>query len=240
MGYDTEQHIDGRQDMSQNDPAAGFEMKHSGTKQLFEYWSDLRGGRVAPYKSEVTARGIGRTLASNTFILENLADGARRFRLAGSSLQDIFGLELRGMSAQAIMQQESRARLQSLMDECLAAPAVCVFICSAEMQGGTALPIEIVLAPLRSDFDQMNRILGAAHVLDDEHLNIKSTPRRCHITDAKTFAFTGPNIFEVDAPLPGFAEAASDFDFQRTGLSSIDGGARTGERRRGHLKIVKD
>lgn len=240
MGYDKGQFANGPSGMSHNEPDSGFEMKHSGTRQLFEYWSDLRGGRAAPYKSEVTARGIGRTLASNTFILENLADGARRFRLAGSGLYDLFGLELRGMSAQSIMQQDSRARMQSLMDECLAAPAVCVFTCNAEAQGGASLPIEIVLAPLRSDFDQMNRILGAAHVLGDEHTSVESAPRRCLITNAKTFAFTGPSRFEVNAPLPGFAEPAADFDFQRPGFSAIEGGARTGERRRGHLKVVKD
>lgn len=236
VGGDT----NGRSKMSHNDPVAGFEMKHSGTRQLFEYWSDLRGGRSAPYKSEVTARGIGRTLASNTFILENLADGARRFRLAGSRLHDIFGLELRGMSAQAIMQQESRSRMQSLMDDCLAAPTVCVFTCSAEIQGGDALPIEIILAPLRSDFDQMNRILGAAHVLGEENATVETSPRRCQIIKARTFSFTDSGRYEVSAPLPGFAEPAADFDFQRPELSAIEGGARTGERRRGHLKVVKD
>lgn len=240
MGYDVEGFINGRQNMSHNDPGAGFEMKHSGTQQLFEYWSDLRGGRSAPYKSEVTARGVGRTLASNTFILENLADGARRFRLAGSGLHDIFGLELRGMSAQAIMQQESRARLQSLMDDCLGAAKVCVFTCRAENLGRDALQLEVFLAPLRSDFDQMNRILGAAHVLDCQDVRIESAPRRCFITDANTFAFTDPNRVEVSAPMAGFAEPAAGFDFQRPGLSAIDGGARTGERRRGHLKVVKD
>ncbi len=240
MGYDTVTFINGRQDMSHNEAETGFEMKHSGTRQLFEYWSDLRGGRAAPYKSEVTARGIGRTLASNTFILENLADGAKRFRLAGSGLHDIFGLELRGMSAQAIMQQESRTRMQSLMNDCLAAPAVCLFTCKAEAQGGATLSLEIILAPLRSDFDQMNRILGSAHVLGDEKSFVETAPRRCLIMDANTFAFTGASRFEVSAPLPGFAEPATDFDFQRASFSAIEGGARTGEPRRGHLKIVKD
>lgn len=226
--------------MSHNEPETSFEMKHSGTRQLFEYWSDLRGGRAAPYKSEVTARGVGRILASNTFILENLADGARRFRLAGSGLHDIFGLELRGMSALAIIQQESRARMQSLMDDCLAAPAICVLTCRAELLGGDALTLEIFLAPLRSDFGQMNRILGAAHVMDGAQTPIECAPRRCSITDAKTLAFSGPATPETYAPLPGFAEPAQDFDFQRPGLSAIEGGARTGEPRRGHLKVVKE
>lgn len=240
MGYNLEGLKYGRPKMSQDGAEAGFEMKHPGTRQLFEYWSDLRGGRSAPYKSEVTARGVGRTLASNTFVLENLVDGARRFRLAGSGLFDIFGHELRGMSADAIMAQEGRARLKSLLDDCLAAPAVCIVHCDAQTGGAKALPVEILLTPLRSDFDQMNRILGAVHVLDQADARIDPAPRICVITSARTFDFTGGNRFDVDAPPPGFAETGTYFDFQRRGLSAIEGGARTGAPRRGHLKVVKD
>ena len=45
---------------------------------------------------------------------------------------------------------------------------------------------------------------------------------------------------EVDGPLPSFAEDETPFDFDRTELTSIDGGAQLGERRRGHLRVVKD
>ncbi len=240
MSYNQEDSKFRRLNMSHNDPGVGFEMTHSGTRQLFKYWGALRGGRSAPYKSEVTARGIGRTLASNTFILENLTDGARRFRLAGSGLHDIFGMELRGMSANTIVEQNGHARLKSLLDDCLTTPTVCVLHCQAKAGDGEALPVEILLAPLRSDFDQMNRVLGSAHVLDREARKIGPAPRKCAIISANTLDFAGSGQFDVDAPLPGFAEAGAGFDFERPGLSAIEGGVRTGEPRRGHLKVVKD
>ena len=240
MGYNIIDFPSRRRSMSQNGSEIGFEMKHSGTQRLFEYWSDLRGGRSAPYKSEVTARGIGRTLASNTFVLENLPDGARRFRLAGSALHDLFGHELRGMSANAIVEQDQQARLRSLLDDCLAAPAVCVLQCEAHFGSSDAIKVEILLAPLRSDFDQMNRVLGAAHVLNDSIYDVAPAPRKCRITSARTLDFAGPNQFDADAPLPGFADPVSSFDFESHSLSAIEGGAKTGEPRRGHLKVVKD
>ena len=226
--------------MSQNDPEISFEMKHAGTRKLFEYWSDLRGGRTAPYKSEVTVQGIGRTLASSTFVLEKLADGTRRFRLAGSGLYDVFGLELRGMSAHTMVELDGRERLDSLLDHCLSGPSVCVIDCQAQAPEGAELSIEILLAPLRSDFDQLSRILGAVNVLDQEDTRVEAAPRKCRILSAKTFDVTRPSRFDVDAPMPGFADTGTTFDFEGPDLSAIEGGAKTGRPRRGHLKVVKE
>lgn len=227
--------------MSQNDAEAGFELRHAGSRRLFEYWSDLRGGRAAPYKSEVTARGVGRALAGNTFILERLSDGAMRFRLAGSRLFDVFGLEVRGMSALSIMDGDSRTRFRSLVEECLAGPAVGAMTCIANTPDGEEITLEIILAPLRSDFDQMNRVLGGVHVLDQEQDEIETAPRRCRITAAHTLSFEdGERGFEIDGPVAGFAEEQAPFEMDRPALKPIEGGAPSGERRRGHLKLVED
>jgi len=226
--------------MSQNDPEISFEMKHAGTRKLFEYWSNLRGGRTAPYKSEVTAQAIGPTLASNTFVLENLADDTRRFRLAGSRLYDIFGLELRGMSAHAMVEWDGRERMDSLLGYCLSAPAVCVIDCQAQTSDDEYLSIEILLAPLRSDFDRLSRVLGSVNVLGQEGTRVGVAPRKCRILSAKAFDFSRPSRFDVDAPMPGFADTGTTFDFEGPDLSAIEGGAKTGRPRRGHLKVVKE
>lgn len=240
MGYKIDDTFNGRRNMSQNGSETGFEMRHPGTRRLFEYWSDLRGGRTAPYKSEVTARGIGRTLASNTFVLENLPDGARRFRLAGSALHDIFGHEMRGMSANAMVAPDEQPRLKSLLDECLGQPTVCVLNCQAIAPDGDVAPVEILFAPLRSDFNQMNRVLGAVHLMSDGEQLTRPLPRKCRILSARTLDFAGSRGFDVDAPMAGFADERATFDFERPGLSAIEGGAKTGAPRRGHLKVVKD
>ena len=241
MNYNGRRFKNGLSNMPHNESEFGFDVEHSGTRQLIEYWSGLRGGRSAPFKSEVTARGIGRHLASNTFILESLGHGVHRFRLAGSFLHDIFGLELRGMSALSIMQKDSRSRYQSLIEECLSAPAIGVILCKATTPNGTESNLEIALTPLRNDFDQLNRILGSVHEVPAEtDQPMQTSPRQCRILNARTFVATGPNQFQVSAPMPGFGEPGSGFDFERPGLSTIEGGAQTGERRRGHLKVVKE
>lgn len=240
MGYDTGRFDGGWRNMSQNETEISFEMKHSGSRQLYEYWSDLRGGRPTPYRSEVSARGIGRSLTSNTFILETLGEGVRRFRLAGTSLYNIFGLELRGMNALSIMDRKNHARLSSILDECLAAPSVCVLTCQATAPKGEKLSLEIFIAPLRSDFDQMNRMLGTAHILDEQDATIPPAPRKCIIVRAKTFSLNGVSEPKTSKALSGFAESAAKFDFKQPVLTQIEGGAKTGLPRRGHLKVVKD
>ena len=144
------------------------------------------------------------------------------------------------MSALSIIDGPDRARFQALVEDCLAGPNVGVMECIATTPEGSELRIEIILAPLRSDFDQMNRLLGAVHALDIADGEVFTAPRRCRIAAARTFDFHGLAGFKVDSPLPGFAEEAEPFDFERPELQTIEGGAQRGERRRGHLKLVKD
>lgn len=232
----------GRHTMTQNDTVNGLELKHPGSRQLFEYWSDLRAGRPAPYKAEVTAQGIGRTLASNTFILENLGDGNLRFRLAGSRLYDIFGLEVRGMSALSIMNDASRARFRTLIADAM--DSACVGVChlSAVTPDGKSTALEMIFAPLRSDFDQMNRMLGAVHVLDEAEEELVRAPRRCDILASSSLSFRSET--EHEGALPGFADKPTGFIHDAPPpLQAIDGRATSdakSPRRRGHLKIVED
>lgn len=244
MSYIEDEDDKHRRRMTQNDTVNGFELKHPGSRALFEYWSDLRAGRAAPYKAEVTAQGIGRTLASNTFILENLGDGNLRFRLAGTRLYDIFGLEVRGMSALAIMNDASRTRFRALIADAMQSVRVGVCRAAAATPQGERIMLEMIFAPLRSDFDQMNRMLGAVHVLDVEDEDLIRAPRRCDILASSSLSF-GVGAPAHEGPLPGFADRPTGFTHDAPPpLKSIDGGAdpktETSPPRRGHLKVVDD
>ena len=50
--------------------------------ELRSYWDGLRQGRAVPMRTDVQPAGIGRGL-DFAFILERIAPGAARFRLAG-------------------------------------------------------------------------------------------------------------------------------------------------------------
>lgn len=243
MGYDETGSGKGGMTMSQFGSSGSLELRHVRSRQLFEYWTSLRAGRTAPYKSEVTAQGLGRTLAGNVFIMEKMGDGALRYRLSGSRLYDYFGLELRGMSGPTIMETTSRMQFRGLVDDCLSGPELGVVWGAADVDGAERIDFELMLLPLRSDFDQLNRLLGCVFALDRHDADMTMAARRCRIERATTYAFDSETITEATHPLPGFAEPAATFIHDRQpGLTAIDGGAKTPktERRRGHLKLVKD
>lgn len=217
----------------------GFDMKHTGSRALHSYWEGLRAGRSAPYKAEVTASGLGRGLAPYVFMLESLGSGAFRFRVSGSALYDIFGLELRGMGAEAVMAGESRQRFVSLAEKTLSSGTAAV--ARGTTSGGAALDFELLLLPLRSDFGQMDRVLGAFHVFNEAALQQQGEiSRRCRIRETALIGVE-TKVIRGAAPLPGFAEPAGAFRHDRAALKSVTGGAtQPKERRRDHLRVVKD
>lgn len=68
----------------------------SALNQVESYWEALRGTRMMPKRSEIDPRGIESAL-EYTFILERIAPGMARLRIAGSHLSDLMGMEVRGM-----------------------------------------------------------------------------------------------------------------------------------------------
>ena len=230
--------------MTQPTSAVSARMKHPGTRRLFEYWTELTGARPAPYRSEVTAQGLGRGFATYAFVLENLGEGNIRFRVAGSGLRDIFGLELRGMSALSIFREEDRPRFRALVEAALERPCVGLAECLAATPAGNPRDVELILAPLRSDFDEMNRVLGGFHVIGDPIS--EPTLRRCVIESACTLRLER-DAEEIDGPLAGFADEEAAFAGRgEPRLKAIDGGRRWSagsagsERRGGHLRVVTE
>lgn len=224
--------------MAQSTDAASARMKHAGTRRLFEYWTDLTGARPAPYRSEVTATGLGRDVAASTFVLENLGAGNIRFRVAGSSLRDLFGLDPRGMSALSIFSAPDKPKFRALAEAVLTRPCVGLATCAAVSPEGEEVEIEALIAPLRSDFNEMDRLLGAFHVVGAPP--VAPTLRRCRIISAHTLRLEMERPAEVDGPLPGFAEAAEAFS-GRPQLTTIEGGGGgEAEPRRGHLRVVTE
>lgn len=240
-------------------------MKHENTRTLFQYWDDLRAGRIAPYRSEVDPRAIA-PLLDSTFILEHLRDGATRFRLAGTKFCDSFGMELRGMSALALWQGDCRTRMRSLLNRLVEEPCIGHVACAVETRGGLMFESEFLFLPLRGDTGELNRILGCCYhigpnaraVVDQQILHhwiddIVARPIQTEVVDAP------PTERPRPAPERAFMQKTiSDLERQvreevsKRGprLQSIEGGVRGGlapgvdqsridQRARGHLRVVK-
>lgn len=151
------------------------------------YWNTIRGNRLVPSRCEIDPRGLDGVLG-HAFILERITGGLARFRIAGSHLSDLTGLELRQMPISALFLPGSRDILSEALTAVFDEPAqVRMTISSPGSFGRDALTGELTLLPLRSDLGDVDRVLGGI-VLDGR---IGRTPRRMEILSQSRKSLTG-------------------------------------------------
>lgn len=92
-------------------------------QELEAYWRELRGARRLPVRTEVEPARIDAIL-HNCFILEHVAPGIARIRVAGQALAAVTGHDLRGMPLSAIFDVPSRVALQDWLGRVFQSPAV--------------------------------------------------------------------------------------------------------------------
>ncbi len=148
------------------------------------YWEGLRDGRPMPARAEVDPRGIADVL-QYAFVLESVAPGVARYRLAGMHLNDLMAMDVRGMPITAMFLPEARRELQKVIERVLDSPAV-VRLTLGSDTGLTRPPLDgqMMLLPLRDAHGQVTRILGALETRG----RIGRGPRRFMIRDIETKA----------------------------------------------------
>ncbi|WP_316014200.1 PAS domain-containing protein [Roseobacter sp. HKCCA0434] len=198
------------------------------------YWEELRAGRLAPRRSDIDPGRFGPAL-EHMFIVETVAGGPMRLRLAGAQLCDVLGMEARGMPAHTLFTEAARGRADDLLAEVLEHPACIDLALIAQGEDEARIEGGMMLRPLADDFGGLTRILG------------------CLVMDAAPFS--GPLQMEIETiridtlserrrrhqPMHGFAEAQASFSGPH--LRSVNGGSPRGadERApisRAHLRVV--
>ncbi|MEQ9259737.1 MAG: PAS domain-containing protein [Roseovarius sp.] len=165
---------------------------------LVEYWTGLRRGADVPRRAEVDPRGIA-PLLPHTFLLERIAPGLARFRLAGSDLAGLMGMDVRGMPLSAMLTPAARDALLGPLEQVFDEPAMLEMVLGAP--GGPGKPelaARLVVLPLRGECGQVVRAIGA---LVTSGGRPGRAPRRFHI---RSVALT--NVLSL--PLPASPSAS--------------------------------
>ncbi len=174
------------------------------------YWEGLRAGRIVPQRSEVDPRGIERAL-EQAFVLERIAPGVARFRIAGMHLNDVMGMEVRGMPLSALFAPAAREDLGSLLEGVFDVPRSAEIALTAEPGlGKPALEARMLLLPLRADNGEISRALGC-FATDG---TIGRAPRRFLVDDMRISRLDQPGreARAAEAPVSaGFAEDTAAF-----------------------------
>ncbi len=149
--------------------------------EIDAYWHALKGTRAMPSRAAVNPGEIDGAL-QRAFILQRIAPGRTRLRLAGSDLRDLMGMELRGMPLTAFFVPQARDRVEILCADVCTLPGLADLRLQAEVGPGTpAFDARMKLWPLADDQGRPTRILGVFSF----QAGIGTAPRRFRITASR-------------------------------------------------------
>jgi hypothetical protein len=168
-------------------------MKHKNSHLLVGYWSRLRKGRSVPDQTDIDPRAIKRLL-SYTFILDCENPARPLYRLAGTSLCERFGFELKGTSFLGHWESQSSLALSPILCQALKARLpVCLTSIAATADNGM-VELETILTPMSFNGGEPRRFFGMVQMLSD------STPLL-----GRTIAYEkliGSQLIQEDEPMP--------------------------------------
>lgn len=124
------------------------------------YWEALRQNGSVPRRDQIDPRGLA-TALDKVFLVERIAAGQARFRLAGMQLNDLMAMDVRGMPLSALFDPAARTRLAAELEQLFEAPSVLEIWLEAERGvGRPALSARMLLLPLIGSGGEPGLALG--------------------------------------------------------------------------------
>ncbi|MGQ0610253.1 MAG: PAS domain-containing protein [Paracoccaceae bacterium] len=143
-----------------NPAAGGPQGAPSVVQQVRAYWESLRIDGRLPLRQHIDPRGLASAL-EQVFLIEQVAPGHGRFRLAGNLFHDLLGMDVRGMPLTALFEPVSRERvkigLQGVFDD---AAALHLGMEAERSIGRPTLGARMTLLPLRGGEGEPMLALG--------------------------------------------------------------------------------
>jgi len=201
--------------------------------QVEAYWDALRGNRLVPTRSDVDPRGIDNAL-ENAFVLERVAAGIARLRVAGTHLTALMGMEVRGMPLTTFFASSDRRRMADALEEMFQTPSTCsIQMIAHGAPSRPALEARMILLPLKSDLGDISRALGCLVAKGD----MGSAPRRFEITSMTCTPLVPSNgPVTLPAPLSATKETAEPSGFAEPSRAFDPTG---GKKRPPYLRLIK-
>jgi hypothetical protein len=137
-------------------------MKHPSNRDLYKYWNERRGARLAPERGEIEPSEI-RQVLGDTFVLASDGVSNHPFRLAGTRLCALFGRELKGESFVKLWDRADQPAVRELIGVVMEEKVGVVASITGTKADDALLTIglELVLLPLAYRSKTDARVLGS-------------------------------------------------------------------------------
>ena len=194
-------------------------MKHPANRDLFAYWNERRGDRLAPERADIEPSAI-RHVLGDTFVLA--ADGITHypFRLAGTRICALLGRELKSESFIKLWERTGQTAMRELLAVVMEEKSGVVASVTASTADDSVLTVnlEMLLLPLSHEARSEARVLGALAPMTAPYwLGVKAIgPLKLGM-----LRHIGGTVEAM--PIPRFAAAAGRL---RRGLVVYQGGRR--------------
>ncbi len=181
--------------------------------ELEQYWSYLPRTRGIPLRKDVDPVAMG-ALLEDSFILERVAPGVARIRVAGRNIAKLVGVEPRGLPLTAVLLSGARAAMVYYIEAAFNGPSIVEMpLESPRAVGQPQLQGRILLLPLRDDHGRVSRVLGVLVMSGRRGIG----GRRFTICDAAT-----ARVEQIEEPIAGLhADAGGNITTPRTSLRII-------------------
>ncbi len=202
---------------------------------LRSHWESLRINGELPLRADINPRQIPDVLDS-LFIFERLNPQDVRVRIAGLSLCEMMGMEVRGQSPMSFFDESTRRRFAAVVADVLDRPTIARLWLDTVDKMGNKARAEMILLPLRSDFGDVSRVIGCVTGPADGF----TAPLRFHVRNVDMDALNGT---DQNTQSFGFAEQGAGFIMDGTSsFRTISGGGAARPKRPAHaasyLKLV--
>ena len=138
-------------------------MRHATSRELFAYWNRIRGSEPAPRRTDIEPGDIRRVLP-DTFILEVIAAGNQRVRLAGTRMCSLYGREIKGGNFLDLWSDEDRSTISGAAERVAEDATGIVIETALVSERDRTVSCEFLLLPLRHGMAAHDRILGSCAV----------------------------------------------------------------------------
>ena len=184
---------------------------------LRSHWENLRVNGELPFRADIDPRQIPDVLDS-LFIFERLNPQDVRVRIAGLTLCEMMGMEVRGQSPMTFFNKHTRDRFAAVVADVMNRPTIARLGLDTNDKMNNTAQAEMILLPLRSDFGDVSRVIGCI----TGPANGFTAPIRFHV---RTVDMETLNITEQKAHDFGFAEQGAGFIMDGTSaFRTISGG----------------
>ena len=134
-------------------------MKLAASRELYAYWSRLRGARSAPERDDVDPGAI-RSVLADTFILEFAPQSGFPLRVVGARTSALFQRALRGAPFRALWRAADRDEICAALIAVADDAQPFLIGASAAPEGIPPIDVEVLLLPLRHHGTTHARVLG--------------------------------------------------------------------------------